>query len=222
MRPRLPALALLTIAVSFAFTLSNCGGNGASSSGGNGGGTSNNHPAPDFAFTTSMDSVIVPPGGALYFEVSVASKNSFSGSVSVNVTGVPAGATFLPGTSFSMTADSYQGLSLILPSSAQGTLTLSFQGTSGTLQHSTSISITIQQQPLASFSLFFNGTTEMTLTQGSSVDSAIGVSITSGDNPYYDRSAFSDRAAIGRAGNLCSEPVSGLGTSFFLHSHSKL
>ena len=52
----------------------------------------------------------------------------------------------LPGTSFSMTANSYQGLSLILPSSAQGTITLSMQGTSGTLQHSATISIQIQQQ----------------------------------------------------------------------------
>lgn len=187
MRPRRLALFYLIIALFFVAASSSCGGGGNGvSTGGNGGGGTSNQPTPDFTLTADVTSVVVPPGGALYFDVQVVSKNNFSGSVSVNVTGAPAGSTLVPGASFSLASDSYQGVSLILPSSAQGTVTLSLQGTSGSLQHSTSVSIQIQQQTLASFDLNFNGTTEMTLVQGGSLDSAIGIEIRSGDSPYFD------------------------------------
>ncbi len=190
MRLRLPTFFWPILVLCFSIASSSCGGGGGN--GGSGGGTGGTggggttQPSPDFTLTSDVTSATVPPGGAIYFDVSVTSKNNFSGSVNVTLTGVPAGATLLPGTSFTVAADSYQGVSLILPSGTQGNVTLSLEGTSNSLQHSTSVSIDIQQQTLSSFGLNFNGTTEMTLTQGGSLDSAVGIEIRSADNPYFD------------------------------------
>jgi hypothetical protein len=113
-----------------------CGGGNSSNSSGSG-----PPPSPDFAISVSPSSATVPPGGTFLGQVSVTAKNGFTGSVTVSVSGLPAGATILPSSPFTMAPGS-QNITINLPSNAaQGNFTVSLQASSGTLQHSSSNSI---------------------------------------------------------------------------------
>jgi len=119
--------------------LNNCGG----------GSSSPRPPPPDFALSVSPTSATVPPGGVLVAQVSVTAENGFSGSVSVSVTGLPTGTTISPASPFTMSAGS-QNVTLNLPSnSALGNFTVTFQGSSGSLQHSVSIALQVQTPDFA-------------------------------------------------------------------------
>ena len=62
-----------------------CGGGGSSA----GGGGVSQTQTPDFSISVTPDSATVPSGGALLAQVSIAPLNDFSGSVTVNITGLP-------------------------------------------------------------------------------------------------------------------------------------
>ncbi|HEX4783484.1 MAG TPA: hypothetical protein VH350_04030, partial [Candidatus Sulfotelmatobacter sp.] len=78
------------------------------------------------------------------FTVSATGQNGFSGSAMVTLSGLPAGTTTSPASPFSLTAGSSQKVTLSLPASASnGSYTVTATGSSGTLSHSSALTLTI-------------------------------------------------------------------------------
>lgn len=121
--------------------LSACGGGGQS---GSGPGGSN---PPDFSLVVSPSSMPLKPGTGGTVEVTVNPINSFSGTVDVQVSSIPSGVT-LSQTQFTVSAASPQNITVSAsPNIAAGNYSLTFQGNSGSIAHSTSLSIAIAGTP---------------------------------------------------------------------------
>ena len=157
--------------------ISSCGGG--SSSG------TNQAPPPDFSIAVSPNSAVVAPGGALFTQVSLNSQNGFTGAVSVSITGLPSGATVAPSSPFTMSGTSQNLIINVPSSSAQGSFAVALQASSGTLQHSASLSLQVQTQSFSSFSLYLNDK-ELSFAKGASAATGVGLSLTSGGNNNYE------------------------------------
>jgi hypothetical protein len=142
-------------------------------------------PSPDFAISVSPTSGIVPPGGVEIIQVLITAKDSFTGSVTVNVSGLPSGATLSPSSPFTMSVGS-QMITLALPANAQmGPFSITLQGSSGNLQHSASFALQVEQQQFANFSVTLNNS-ELSFPQGSSGNTIVGLSLMSSGNSNYE------------------------------------
>ncbi len=98
--------------------------------------------------------------------------------MSISVTGPPAGVTFTPALPLAL-APGQQGLSIFVSGgTATGSYTLNVQGSAGTLQHSAPLTLMVQQEAFASFSVSLNNT-ELSVYQGGSVSTIAGLSIAS-------------------------------------------
>ena len=102
-------------------------------------------PAQDFAIAISPASVTQQAGGtASTFTVSITGQNGFAGSVSITLSGLPAGSTTSPASPFAVTAGASQTVTLSMPTSVgAGNFTVMANGTSGTLTHSASLLLTV-------------------------------------------------------------------------------
>jgi hypothetical protein len=99
---------------------------------------------PDFVLTVSPSSASVTAGGSVSYTVSTASRGGFTGSVTLAVAGLPAGAsaTFTPnpvGTPSSSTLRVQT-----TGSTTRGTFTLRVTGTSGALSHQSTGALTVR------------------------------------------------------------------------------
>src|SRR5271155_3260274 len=110
---------------------------------GGGGGTT---PAlvPDFSLAATPASVSVTTGASgQTISVTAAAINTFSGTVAVAITGLPAGVTASPAM-LTLTPGSAQNVTVTAASSAAaGSATLTFTGTSGALSHAATVALTI-------------------------------------------------------------------------------
>lgn len=117
---------------------------------------------PNFTISPSPASVTITQGGTGGTStISVAPTNSFSGSVTFSASGLPTGVTaaFSPNPSTSSTT-----LTLTASATAAtGTATVTITGVSGSLSHSTSVSLTVNGTP--NFTLAASPTS-VTITQG--------------------------------------------------------
>ncbi len=105
-------------------SLSSCGG------GGNGGGGTG--PQPGFSLSVQPSTISVAPGTSTVVQVGVLPVNSFTGEVSVSVSGLPTGVTTSPTTAITISSGQTQSITFNAASSAQTTTTsVTFQGTSG-------------------------------------------------------------------------------------------
>lgn len=135
--------------------------------------------------STSPTSATLSPGGTLAFQLTITAENGFTGSVTISATGLPAGATLSPATPFVMTAGS-QAMTLTVPANASlGNPTVMLTGSSGSLQHVSNLSLEIQQQAFASFSVTLNNN-ELSFAQGGSANTIVGISLTSGGNANFE------------------------------------
>jgi len=100
-------------------------------------------PAPDFNISAAPSSQIVVQTTSTTFSVTISSANGFSGTVSLNVSGLPSNAT----ASFSDPFVTGSGSSTLTVTSAistpPGTYTLTITGTSGGLSHSVNVTLTV-------------------------------------------------------------------------------
>lgn len=100
-------------------------------------------PAPDFTFSASPGSQTVTAGQSGNYTATVAALNGFTGSVTPSASGLPTGAS----ASFNPTAVSGAGTSSVALSTATttpaGTYTVTLTGISGTLQHSTTVTLVV-------------------------------------------------------------------------------
>jgi galactose oxidase-like protein/PKD domain-containing protein len=100
-------------------------------------------PAPDFSISATPSSQIVVQTTSTSFSVTISSANGFSGTVSLNVSGLPSGAT----ASFSdpLVTGSGSSTLTVTPTltTPPGTYTLTITGTSGGLSHSVNVTLTV-------------------------------------------------------------------------------
>jgi hypothetical protein len=141
------------------------------------GGSSTPPPAADFSLAVSPATLSLTGGGAGgKVSVTATAVNSFTGSVTVAITGLPTGVTANPAT-LTLTPGTAQSTTITAASAAvAGTPTITFTGTSGTLSHAATLALTVQAAPPPSFSLSLTPTS-LTLTSGAT-GSAVSVNAT--------------------------------------------
>jgi hypothetical protein len=126
----------------FSIFAAGCGSGGAGSSGGGG----NNPPPPpagDFSISASPASLTLDSGGSQIVTVSIAEVNTYTTSVTVSISGLPAGVTASP-TTFSLSPGNQQAVTLnAAAAAATSAATITFQGTSGSLTHSASAFLSV-------------------------------------------------------------------------------
>jgi hypothetical protein len=105
--------------------------------------------AQDFRLDVSPSTIAAAPGSSSSsFTVSASGQNGFNGSVGVAVSGLPAGASTLPASPFSVPAGSSQNVSLSIPTTlSPGSYSLMVSGTSGSLAHSAALALTVTSSP---------------------------------------------------------------------------
>ena len=148
-----------------------------------------NVPPPDFTLTASPSSQTVTAGGSTTYTASVSPVNSFSGSVTFTVSGLPAGASgaFNP---TSVTGSGSSTLSISTSTSTvAGTYPLAITGTSSGLTHTAGVTLVVnpvvavcvtagaawQNTAIASQTGTFTATFDAT-PSASSINSVIGLS----------------------------------------------
>ncbi len=127
-------------------------------------------PPPDFTLSASPTSLTLTPG-AVGSQVSVttAALNSFTGTVTVAITDLPAGVTANPAT-LALTPGVAQSVTLTAATSATpGTFTATFTGTSGALSHSIAVAVAVGSLPDFTLTLSPASLTVMAGAAGSQV-----------------------------------------------------
>jgi serine protease len=106
-------------------------------------------PSPDFTVSAAPATQTVTAGGNASYTVTIGSLNSFSGGVTLSASGLPAGATpsFNPPT---VTGSGSSTLTLTTSGSAPGgTYAVTITATSGSLTHTTSVTLVVQNFALS-------------------------------------------------------------------------
>ncbi|MGB2677148.1 MAG: IPT/TIG domain-containing protein [Candidatus Acidiferrum sp.] len=131
----IPALGLAILV----FT-AGCGG------GGGGGGIQPPPPQPDFTISLSSSAVSLPQGGtSTPVTLSVNAEYGFSGNVQITLAGMPSGIISNPSSPFSVAAG--QNTAVVFGAAfnaSTGQFSVTAQGTSGSLSHSSGLSLSIQ------------------------------------------------------------------------------
>jgi len=140
-RSRFWAVVLAVLALA---AMSACGGGGG---GGGGGGTPPPPAQADFQLDASPNSLTLTAGSSLSVSVSATALHGFAGQVSVSSSGAPSSVTLSP-SSFTLTPGTPQQVTFTTAASASAaSATVTFTGTSGTLSHTTQVSVSIQAAP---------------------------------------------------------------------------
>ena len=128
--------------------------------------------APDFTLTSNPSSVSVSQGSTGTSTITVVPQNGFTGSVTLSATGLPTGVTaaFNPNPTTSSSTLTFT----VGATAATGTSTITITGVSGTLTHTTTVSLTVTQAGTPDFSLTATPGS-VTVGQGSTGTSSIGV-----------------------------------------------
>jgi len=102
-----------------------------------------NSSAPaDFTIAASPSSQTVTRGNSATYTITIAAVNGFAGTVSLSQTGAPSTATFAPS---SVSGSGTSSMTLHTSrSTTRKTYTITVKGTSGSLSHTTSVSLTVQ------------------------------------------------------------------------------
>ena len=114
--------------------------------GGISGGVPPPQPSPDFVLNLSSSSTSISQGTTgSGIQVSIQPLNGFSGTVQVSVSGLPSGVIANPQSPFTVASGGEATLLLGASASAStGDSSISVQGTSGSLSHAKTISLTVQ------------------------------------------------------------------------------
>lgn len=120
-------------------------------------------PTADFSLAASSSTVSVNAGASAQITLTATASNGFTGAIAVTVAGLPQGVTASPST-LSVSAGTPLTITLnAAASAAAGTAQLTFTGTSGSLSHTASTSLTVV--PVQDFALTATPT-QVTATAG--------------------------------------------------------
>jgi uncharacterized membrane protein len=133
------------------------------------------NPAPSFALSSSPNTLSVAQGGKATSTITITPANGFSGDVTLSIIGLPAGVTASFGTNPATTTSALTVTAS--KTAASGTTTVTITGTSGSLTKTTTIDLTVNATPSYTLSA---SPASLTVTQGSSVTSAITVTPANG------------------------------------------
>lgn len=145
-------------------------------------------PAADFQLVVASPSLTTQQGGAPQFQTVQANPlNGFTGTISLAVSGLPAGVTTLPSGPFSINVTGFfQSTAFQLAasqSSPLGATTVTVTGTSGTITHTLTFSLTVRQA--APFTIQVSPSS-VSLTPASSATVQVSVTSNSGTSPQLD------------------------------------
>ena len=142
------------------------------------GGDSTPKPVPDFSLAVSPGSLSLQAGAtSSAITVTAAALNSFNGSISVAISGLPTGVTANPSTLTLTPAQPSASITLTAAISVpSATPTITLTGTSGSLTHTATLALAVQAGPPPDFSLAVSPTT-LSLKAGAT-SSAITVTAT--------------------------------------------
>jgi poly(beta-D-mannuronate) lyase len=134
---------------------------------------------PNFTISATPGSQTVTAGTGTTYTVNVGNVNGFSGSVALSASGLPAGAT----ATFNPASVNSIGSSTLTvnttTSTPPGTYTVTITGTSGSLVHSTTVSLVVNPPPPPDFSLSASPAS-VTVVQGGNGTSTITVNPVNG------------------------------------------
>src|SRR5271155_133149 len=133
-------LAVALVIFFLSFVLQGCGGGGSSGT--------QPPPPPAFSLTATPSAPSIVPGTSSTLQVSVYPSNGFSGSVSVTISGLPAGLSASP-SSFTLQSTPQSVTLIAAASMATGTYPFQFNGTSGALNGSATVKVGVG--PLQTF-----------------------------------------------------------------------
>ena len=164
-------------------------------------------PPPDYSLSASPSSQTVTQGLGAGYTVSVAPTGGFAGNVTLSLSGLPsgAGATFSPNPT---TGSSTMSVTTSA-STLAGTYTLTITGVSGSLSHTTSVTLVVQQAP--DFSLSANPSTQ-TVTQGNGAGYNLSLTTSGGFTGSVTLSAGGLPA--GASATFSPNPTSGTSAMF--------
>src|SRR5207302_1375924 len=113
--------------------------------------TVNPAPVPDFTLSATPASQSVVQGAGTTYTVSITPSGGFTAAVTFNVSGLPGGAT----ASFSPNPPTASSslYTALFPSTPPGSYALTITGVSGTLTHTTSVTLTVNPTPVSDFIL---------------------------------------------------------------------
>ena len=183
----LPGVILLL----FVLTISSCGG-----------GSSSMPPPPpppaDFALAAATPTVTIQQGGALQFQTIQATPlNRFTGLITLTIAGLPVGVTITPSGPLSISVSGQaQGTAFRLAASQTtpiGITTLNVTGTSGTITHTASFSLTVTQA--APFRIQVSPTS-IALTPASNATVQISVTAIPGSSPQLASMSRAPQTAL--------------------------
>jgi len=118
------------LAIGLLITLCGCGGSSVS-------------PTGDFAVNVLPSSATIQQGGSFTGNLFITSEDGFNGRITLTITGVPEGLTFAPSPSQVTGPGTYTMTWGAAPDVALGTYTVTFLFTSGHLQHSFNVVVTV-------------------------------------------------------------------------------
>ncbi len=164
--------------------------------------------SPDFSITASPASQSVVQGSGTSYTTTTTALNGFAGSVGLTVAGLPTGATgsFSP---TSITGGGSSALSVTTATSTPtGTYTLTVTGTSGTLTHSTTVTLVVNSVTPPGFTISASPSSR-TVTRPSSATYTISIGSVNGFSGAVTLSA------TGQPNGVTFSPatVTGSGTS---------
>src|SRR2546426_3861380 len=139
-------------------------------------------PQSDFTLSASPSSVSTTPGGSVSYSVSVGSSGGFNGNVALSVSGLPGGATSTFTPSSSVVAPGSSTLSVTtLSSTSSGSYLLTITGKSGTLVHTTSVTLVVNAFASPDFALSISPSSR-SIRRGGTTSYSVSVSSLSGFN----------------------------------------
>jgi hypothetical protein len=132
---------------------------------------------PDFTISATPSSQTVTAGSGSSYTTTVTAMNGFTGTVSLSVSGLPTGATG----SFNPTSVAGSGNSTLSVSTSSttpaGTYTLTITGTSGSLTHSTAVTLVVNAATTGDFTIAATPSSQ-TVTEGGTSSTTYTTTIT--------------------------------------------
>ena len=175
-------------------------------------GTVNAPPVPDFSILASPSTLTLAQNAAVGQTVSVNSLNGFAGTVGLSVAGCPLNATCtLSATSASLTSggSATPSLTVNTGTAAAGTYTLTIAGSSGSLNHSTTVTLKVNG-PVPDFTISASPSSQ-SVTRGSSVSYTVTLGAVNGFNGAVNFSVSGLPSRVST--NFSPNPLTGSGTT---------
>jgi len=167
-------------------------------------------PTPDFSVAATPASQTVTAGGGTSYTATVAASGGFTGVVAFSISGLPTGAS----ASFNPTSVTGSGSSTISVSTStttpSGTYTLTITGTSGTLVHSTTVTLVVTGGPQPDFTISVSPTS-LNVSRGNTGNYMVTIGAVNGFTGTVSLSVSGLGSRVTASFNPAS--VSGSGTS---------